>query len=124
MNSAYIEHTAIYVSNLEWYLDFFETTLNFTERMRKEEVNQPKQVWLYGGIQLIQVTENQVAGKLGHLGIMTEDQAATIKKIQAYPVKQLPQGSNWFELPDGLWIEILQANPGAVKEALKVVPWQ
>lgn len=124
MNKAYIEHVAVYVTDIDWYIEFFEHTLNFTERMRKEEAGQPRQVWLYGGIQLIEVPENQGAGKLGHLGIMAEDQQGALAKIRTYDVKPMPQGDNWLELPDGLCLEILQAKTGTVEEALQVAPWQ
>ncbi|MBO1305587.1 VOC family protein [Enterococcus sp. 669A] len=123
MTKAYIEHTAVFVTDVEWYVEFFHQTLGFTERLRKEEPGQPKQVWLYGGIQLIEGTENQDSGKLGHLGIMVDDQQAVLKKINRYPVKPLPQGENWLQLPDGLCIEILQAAPGSIEEVLQAKPW-
>lgn len=124
MAKAYIEHVAVYVKDIDWYIEFFNNTLGFTERMRKQESGQPKQVWLYGGIQLIEVSEDQAIGKLGHLGIMAEDQQNTLEKIKQYDVKPMPQGDNWWQLPDGLCIEILQAKPGTVRDILDVVPWQ
>lgn len=48
--------------------------------MRKVENGQPRQVWLYGGIQLIEVEKNHLTGKLGHLGIMAENQQEALKK--------------------------------------------
>ena len=123
MNRSYIEQVAIYVTDIDWYIDFFENTLNFTERMRKVENGQPRQVWLYGGIQLIEVEKNHLTGKLGHLGIMAENQQEALKKIKQYDVEPMPQGNNWWQLPDGLCIEILQAKPGTVKDILDVTPW-
>lgn len=124
MTKAYVEHIAIFVTDIDWYIDFFRSTLNCTERMRKEEAGQPRQVWLYGGIQLIESNENQQNGKLGHLGIMAENQKEALKKIKEYDVEPMPQGDNWWKLPDGLCIEILQANPGTVNDVLGIVPWQ
>jgi len=124
MTKAYVEHVALFVTDIDWYIEFFQTTLNCTERMRKEEPGQPRQVWLYGGIQLIENTEPQPTGKLGHLGIMADNQKEALEKIKTYDVKPLPQGENWWQLPDGLCIEILQANPGTVKDVLDIVPWQ
>ncbi|MGM0215829.1 VOC family protein [Enterococcus sp. AZ109] len=123
MTKAYIEHIAVFVTDVEWYVDFFYQTLSFTERLRKEEPGQPKQVWLYGGIQLIESQEKHHSGKLGHLGIMVDDQQAVLKKINTYPVKQLPQGENWLQLPDGLCLEILQAAPGSIEQIQAAKPW-
>jgi len=35
-------------------------------------------------------------------------------------VQELPQGRNWLLLPDGLVVELIQASPGAVEQALAV----
>ena len=37
-------------------------------------------------------------------------------------VTPLPQGPNWFALPDGLCIEIVQATGSAVAQALAIDP--
>lgn len=123
MNKAYVEHVAIYVTDIDWYVNFFNDTLNMTVRMKKDIPGDARQIWLYGGIQLIEVDENQNIGKLAHLGIMAEDQQETTEKIRKYNVRNMPQGDNWFELPDGLCLEILQAKDGAVSEVLNVSPW-
>ena len=120
---AYIEHVALYVQDIPWYLDFFKQTLGLTERMRKEENNHLKQIWLFGGLQLIERSTSEPQGQLAHLGIMVENQQETLAKILKYDVKQLPQGPNWIELPDGLQLEILQAAPNSVQQALNVTPW-
>jgi hypothetical protein len=34
----------------------------------------------------------------------------------------LPQGRNWLQLPDGLAVELIQAAPGTVSQALSINP--
>ena len=60
--------------------------------------------------------------EVAHLGIMTEDLEASIEEVNKWDVTQMPQGRNWFALPDGLIIELLQAKGNSVAEALAVNP--
>jgi hypothetical protein len=53
---------------------------------------------------------------------MTEDLEATLEEVYKWAVTQMPQGRNWFALPDGLTIELLQAKGNSVTEALAVNP--
>ena len=59
---------------------------------------------------------------MAHLGIMVEDQSEVLREAAAWGVKELPQGPNWLALPDGLCVEILQANGTAVADALAIDP--
>jgi hypothetical protein len=34
----------------------------------------------------------------------------------------MSQGRNWLRLPDGLAVELIQASPGAVAQALSIDP--
>ena len=43
-------------------------------------------------------------------------------KPQKWGVTTLPQGRNWLQLPDGLAVELIQAAPGSVAQALAVNP--
>lgn len=61
-------------------------------------------------------------GWLAHLGVMVDDLEAAIAAAQPFGVKPLPQGRNWLQLPDGLAIELIQAAPGSVAQALAVKP--
>jgi hypothetical protein len=60
------------------------------------------------------------SGWLGHLGVMVDNLDGAITEAQKWGVKQLPQGKNWLELPDGLAVELIQAAPGTVTQALSV----
>jgi hypothetical protein len=62
------------------------------------------------------------SGWLAHLGVMVNDLEAALQAAVPWGVKALPQGRNWLQLPDGLAVELIQAAPGTVEQALKVNP--
>lgn len=80
--------------------------------MRSEPGAWPEQVWLDGGIQLIacitDLTEH-CSELLGHLGIKVNDLEDALDKAYAKGARELPQGRNWFSMPEGVCIELLQA---------------
>ena len=83
----------------------------------------PTQVWTIGGLQLIADPDFEgPEGRLGHIGVMTEDLDAALKEAAAWGVAQLPQGPNWLRLPDGLCLEVMQASGPAVSQALAIHP--
>ena len=117
---SYAEHVAIFVKDLDWHVRFFREALGMTLR---DESKYPEQVWTIGGIQLISAPDFQgPEGRLAHIGIMTEDLEAALAEIYSWEVKEMPQGRNWVELPDGLCIEVMQAARQSVTEALNVQP--
>jgi catechol 2,3-dioxygenase-like lactoylglutathione lyase family enzyme len=123
-NKAYVEHVAIRVRDINWHVDFFREVLGMT--IRDETGGDGKavrQVWTVGGMQLIADPDFAgPEGRLAHLGIMVEDQAAVLREARQWGVKQLPQGNNWLALPDGLNVEILQATGSSVSAALAIDP--
>jgi len=87
----------------------------------------PKQYWTIGGLQLMACPDFEAlptndAGWLAHLGVMVNDLEAALQAAAPWGVKALPQGRNWLQLPDGLAVELMQAVPGTVEQALKVNP--
>jgi len=61
-------------------------------------------------------------GRLGHIGVMTEDLEAALQEVEKWGVTHLPQGSNWLRLPDGLCLEVIQVSGPAVSQALAINP--
>ena len=53
---------------------------------------------------------------------MVDDLEAALKAAEPWGVTTLPQGRNWLQLPDGLAVELIQAAPGSVAQALAVKP--
>lgn len=120
---AYVEHAAIRVRDLDWHVRFFQGVLGMGIRDQVGGAGVPRQVWTFGGVQLISDPEFAgPEGRLAHLGVMVEDQAEVLREAKAWGVKELPQGPNWLALPDGLNVEILQATGTAVADTLAIDP--
>lgn len=125
---AYLEHVAIRVKDIHWHIRFFKEVLGMGLRDLHGTPEQPSQYWTLGGMQLIATPQFEAppsndAGWLAHLGVMVEDVDAAIwAAMQWEGVKPLPQGPNWLQLPDGLAVELMQAAPGSVAQALAVQP--
>jgi catechol 2,3-dioxygenase-like lactoylglutathione lyase family enzyme len=120
---AYVEHVAIWVRDIHWHIRFFHDVLGMTLREVQGTEAEPVQYWTFGGMQFI--AEPDFAGpegRLAHLGVMCEDQEAAIAAAHAFGVTEMPQGRNWLRLPDGLAVELIQASPGSVAQALAVNP--
>jgi catechol 2,3-dioxygenase-like lactoylglutathione lyase family enzyme len=125
--NAYIEHVAVRVKDIHWHIKFFCEVLGMDMREVDGSVDDPRQYWTIGGLQLIATPDfvappTNDAGWLAHLGVMVDDLEMAIQTAQTWGVKALPQGRNWLQLPDGLAVELIQASPGSVAQALKVNP--
>ncbi|WP_343585985.1 VOC family protein [Herbaspirillum sp.] len=122
---AYVEHVAIWVRDIQWHIRFFKEVLGMDMREVQGSVEQPKQYWTLGGMQFMSSPDfGDNEGRLGHIGIMCEDMEAALAAAQAFGVSAMPQGANWIRLPDGLALELIQAAPGSVAQALAVQPRQ
>lgn len=121
--SAYVEHVAIWVKDIHWHIRFFRDVLGMTLREVQGPLEAPTQYWTLGGMQFMAKPDFAgPEGRLGHLGVMCDDAEAAIAAARAFGATEMPQGRNWLRLPDGLAIELLQASPGAVAQALAVNP--
>ena len=120
---AYVEHVAIWVKDIQWHIKFFHDVLGMTMREVHGTVENPSQYWTLGGMQFIAKPDfAEPEGRLGHIGVMCEDLDAAISAAQLFDVKEMPQGTNWLRLPDGLALELIQASPGTVAQALSINP--
>lgn len=120
---AYLEHVALWVKDIQWHIRFFHDVLGMPLREVQGTVEQPQQVWTLGGLQFIASPHFEgPEGRLAHLGVMCDDLEAALAAAQAFGVTEMPQGRNWLRLPDGLAVELIQASPGSVAQALAVNP--
>jgi catechol 2,3-dioxygenase-like lactoylglutathione lyase family enzyme len=124
---SYVEHVAVRVSDIQWHINFFRDVLGMDVRDIDGPADAPNQYWSIGGMQFMsspgfEAPPSNDAGWLAHLGIMVDDVEAALAAAQTWGVKELPQGRNWLQLPDGLAVEFLQASPGSVAQALAVNP--
>ncbi len=122
-SKAYLEHVAIWVKDIHWHIKFFHDVLGMTIRDQHGTPEAPSQYWALGGMQFIaQPDFTGPEGRLAHLGVMCDDLEAALAAAEQFGVTALPQGRNWLRLPDGLALELLQASPGTVAQALAVNP--
>lgn len=124
---AYVEHVAVRVHDIHWHIRFFREVLGMEMREVAGSADHPSQYWTLGGMQLIaspgfQAPPSNDAGWLAHLGVMVDDLDAALFAASSWGVTALPQGFNWLQLPDGLALELIQAAPGSVAQALAVQP--
>jgi catechol 2,3-dioxygenase-like lactoylglutathione lyase family enzyme len=125
--NAYVEHVAIRVRDIQWHIRFFYEALGMDVREVDGDPAHPNQYWTLGGMQFIstpgfEAPPTMQGGVLGHLGVMVDDLPEALRRCQALGAKPLPNRSNWLELPDGLCLELMQAAPGSVAQALAVNP--
>ena len=126
-NKAYVEHVAIRVKDIHWHIKFFYEVLGMDVREIDGPTDDPRQYWTRGGLQFMATPDFEAppsndAGWLAHLGVRVDDLDSAIAEAHKWGVKPLPQGRNWLQLPDGLAVELIQAAPGIVAQALSVNP--
>jgi catechol 2,3-dioxygenase-like lactoylglutathione lyase family enzyme len=124
-NTSYVEHVAVRVKDIHWHIRFFHDVLGMTVREIDGPADAPRQYWTIGGMQLMRTPDFEAApnvdsGWLAHLGIMVQDLELALAEAQAWDVKELPQGRNWLQLPDGLALELIQVHGDGVAQALAV----
>jgi hypothetical protein len=121
--SSFVEHVAILVKDIDWYIDFFTDILGMSIVKTSEESGVIKNVWLNGGIQLT-LSENFYENScIEHLGIVVRNLDATLMKIYSCKnIIQVPDKSrNWVELPEGLQLEIFQEKDSSVEKVLSII---
>jgi len=126
-NRAYVEHVALRVRDIKWHIRFFREALGMELREVDGPLENPRQYWTLGGLQFIAAPDFvappcTLDGRLAHLGLMVEDLPAALRAAQQFGAYALPQDENWLHLPDGLTLELIQAVPGSVAQALAVCP--
>jgi Glyoxalase/Bleomycin resistance protein/Dioxygenase superfamily. len=120
----YVEHAAVRVKDLQWHVDFFEQVFSMAVWKKSQPGDKLTQIWLSGGVQLVYAPDFKGAadGQLAHLGLMVNDMEKVLEKAYALGAKELPQGKNWFALPEGIAIEVIEAKAGKVEQVLAINP--
>ncbi|WP_134680306.1 VOC family protein [Paracoccus ravus] len=120
---AYVEHSAFRVREIKPVADFFREVLGMTVTQVDGNPEHPRQVWLLGGVQLIEDAGfDGNEGRFGHLGIVCEDVPAAIEGAKAFGARSTEKGPHWMLLPDGLFIEFLPQKNGAVAKIRALDP--
>lgn len=119
MSASYVNHVAVRVADLGWYLDFFGKALDMEVTLTdpEEDLDDPlsaNQVWI-GGVQLQKAPDARQADlaveRMNHIGINVPDVDVALERAYGYEgVVQAPgKPRNWIVLPDGIMLEIGQA---------------
>ena len=118
----YVEHVALPVADMDWSVRFFAEVFGMTETRRRDEAGVPLQVWLRGGIQLVDRSRGAEAGWAHHLGLVVSDLRGAREKALAFEGVHGIEGApaKWLELPDGTILELFQARGDAAEKILAV----
>ena len=123
VTKGYLEHSAIFVKDMDWHLKFFETVFDMGIRSKSMNGDKIAQVWLHGGMQLtVKDDFDGLEGGFNHLGIMVDDLDKAVDEAYKFGVTEMPQGRNWVRTPEGIGIEIMKAENNAVAQALAIDP--
>ncbi|MGE0313658.1 MAG: VOC family protein [Lautropia sp.] len=119
---AYIEHVALRVRDIRWHIRFFREALGMQMREVQGPADDPAQYWTLGGLQFVSDPDFEgPEGRLAHLGVMCEDLESALAAGLQRGAVPTSDGPNWLRLPDGLVLELIQAQPAAaVAQALAV----
>ncbi|MDR1978796.1 MAG: VOC family protein [Synergistaceae bacterium] len=122
----YVEHVAIHVRNIGWYVKYFGEVFGMEPYRTDEQDGKVKQVWLHGGIQLTSVSSFEVGEPekqgITHIGIVVEDVKSAIEESYFRGVKPVVDKKDWVWLPDGVPLEIKRGKGSSVAEVLAVNP--
>ncbi|MEY8336823.1 VOC family protein [Lachnospiraceae bacterium 62-35] len=105
-----IDHAAVAVNDINWYIRFFKRAFDMEVREYDGPKENPKQVWMTGGVQLIASSEEAFASqdRCRHLGIAVSDKEECLKRAyEEFDAQEMPQGHNWVRVGDGLCVEVL-----------------
>lgn len=111
-----LAHVAIRVKDIDAYLDFFQYTMDINiDDQKLYDDGSVKEVWL-GGIQLQHDPDynpdTEFPGQVSHIAIAVSDLEFMIQQVyQNDMAKQYGDKRNWFILPEGPIIELLERPP-------------
>ncbi|MFG6082448.1 VOC family protein [Paracoccus litorisediminis] len=120
---AYVEHTAFRVRAIAPLVTYFRDVLGMTVTQVDGDPAAPRQVWLLGGVQMIEDPHfDGNEGRFGHLGIVCEDVPAAIEATLAHGGRSTEKGPHWMVLPDGLFLEFMPQKNEAVQKIRALDP--
>lgn len=103
-----LDHVALYVSQLAWYVDLFEAV--FDMAVTEVDAGCPRQVWLDGGLQLVERNDAPPpAGILAHVALAVEDREQVTAALAHRGCVGLERGTSWWSLRGELVIELVDA---------------
>lgn len=101
-----LHHVAIAIRDFEKYKELFE---KLGMKIKREVGEKPsRQLWFFEGIQLKEVISLEKGTNVDHIALEIEDIAETVKIALSNGCKSDLRGNNWFVLPNGTVIELMQ----------------
>ena len=109
---ARLDHVAINVSDIAWYIDFFSRAFGMTVVDTDVKNDQIHQAWLDGGIQIIQTPTFSHASSsvLAHIAIKVDNLSDAITRVKLSGGTAMQKGENWFQLPGDVYLELLDGS--------------
>lgn len=101
-----LHHIAISVLDFEQYKVLFEKLGMTIKRITGETPS--RQLWFYEGIQLNEVSFSSRGSEIDHIALHSNDIEKTVQIALKNGCKTHPKGSNWFILPNGVNIELME----------------
>lgn len=115
MKKPWVDHAAIRVGDLEWYVAFLQNALGLKiTEVQGANPDRPDQVWI-GGFQLTRddayVPRPFTQERMWHIGVDVADLDETLARAltdsRVTPFSDDPAQKYWLTLPDGLVIELV-----------------
>ena len=103
---ARIHHVALNISDMDWYVAFFENVFGMTVQRTAGE--KPKRrLWFGEGVQLNECESDLTCGNAcDHFSLAVEDVPAAVKQAIEAGCAALPDGAHWVALPNGVRLEL------------------
>ena len=101
-----IHHIALFVPDIKKTLALFQNVFGMKVTEIDGTCQEPAQIWLDGGIQLIAAPE-QSAASLAHVAVTAASPPDLSRTLQQVGAEVLPRGINWIKWTDGLVIELM-----------------
>jgi catechol 2,3-dioxygenase-like lactoylglutathione lyase family enzyme len=101
--TCYLQHTAVYVKDIQWHTRFFGA-LGMPVRRVAGDPEDPQQVWTVGGMQLVSdKTFEGPEGRMAHLGIYADDLEAALEEASSGVFRRWPRDTTGSGCPMG-WL--------------------
>lgn len=104
-----VNHVALNVSQINWYVEFFDNAFGMKVFESELDDGQLRQVWIEGGLQLINNSGSNYSSSspLAHIALEVDDLPGAIGKVIANGGTTMAKGDNWLEIPGGICLELL-----------------
>lgn len=99
----HVSHVALRLGNIPYHTKFFETVFGMTVIRVDGPAENPRSVWLDGGIQLMRDTSDApLTGAMDHLCIIVPDVAEALRLAAPFGATPVAgKGAHWFTIPGG-----------------------